>query len=261
MHTRRTWVNLVLGSALAMTLAACGSASSPGASSSQHGAASNNLLAGKSAAQVLSLAMAAADAKGSVHLDTTNTGSGGSGGNTFDVNKDAGKQTISEGSNGNASEVVVSGVGYMKGDTTFLQNAFGFPATLASTYAEQWISFKSTDPGYQQVVDGDTLGSVLSDSTPSGTLTLMGTSVVDGKRVVGVSGGLPPNVSGNGATGSVVLYVSTTSPFLPVELVEQGSLNGHSGTTTVVFSNWREDVSVVAPVNATPISSLASSSA
>jgi hypothetical protein len=90
---------------------------------------------------------------------------------------------------------------------------------------------------------------------------LKGTSVIDGKNVLAVSGGLPANLSGTGATGSTVLYVSMTAPFLPVKLVEQGSAEGQSGTTTVVFSNWGEDVLALAPTNATPFSALTTSAA
>jgi len=205
--------------------------------------------------------MAAAMAKGSVHLVSTDTGAGGPGGSTYDVGRSEGKQTVSGATTGTSSLVLVSGVAYVQGDATFLENAFGLPANAASTYAGMWISFRSTDTGYEQIVDGDTLASALADSTPTGALALKGTSVIDHKTVLAVSGGLPRNASGTGATGSVVLCVSTTAPFLPVELVEQGTVSGQSGTTTVVFSNWGEDVLALAPTNATPISALTTSAA
>jgi hypothetical protein len=205
--------------------------------------------------------MAAATAQGSVHLVSTDTGSGGPASSTYDINRDDGKQTVSGAASGTATFVVISGVAYVNGSATFLQNSFGFPANAAATYAGKWISFQSTDAGYQEVVDGDTLASALTDSTPSGALTLKGTSKLDGKNVLGVSGGLPSNLSGQGATGSLVLYVSTTAPFLPVELVEAGTADGHSGTTTVVFSNWGEDVLALAPTNVTPFSALTASAA
>lgn len=260
MNERRKWVGSILGMTLAVSLAACSSSPGPGASSA-HGVTTGNALDGKSATEVVSLAMAAATAKGSVHLVSTDTGTGGPGGSTYDVGRNEGKQAVSGGTIGTASLVVVSGIAYVHADATFLQNAFGFPANMASTYAGTWISFRSTDTGYQQVADGDTLASALSDSTPSGSLTLKGTSVIDGKNVIAVSGGLPSNLSRTGATGSLALYVSTIAPFLPVKLVEQGAVSGHSGTTTVMFSNWGEDVRALAPTNATPISTLTTSSA
>jgi hypothetical protein len=258
---RRKWISPILGTTLALGLAACGSSSGSGASSDHAASTTGITLVGKSASQVVSIAMAAATAKGSVHLVSTDTGAGAPGGSTYDVARNEGKQTVSGGTTGTASLVLISGVAYVQGDAAFLQNTFGFPANAASTYAGMWISFQSTDTGYQQIVDGDTLASALADSTPSGAVALKGTSVIDHKTVLAVSGGLPPNVSGAGVTGSVVLYVSTTAPFLPVELVEQGTVSGQSGTTTVVFSTWGEDVLVLAPTNATPISALTTSAA
>ena len=259
MSDKRKWVGSIFGTTLAVSLAACSASPSPGASSAPHGATTRNALVGKSASQVVALAMAAAAAKGSVHFVSTDTGTGGPGGSTFDVSRNTGKQTVSGATSGSASFVVISGVAYVQADATFLQNSFGFPANAASTYAERWISFQSTDTGYQQVVDGDTLASAMTDSTPSGTLTLRGASTIDGEHVLAVSGGLPANLSGSGATGSLVLYVSSTSPFLPVKVVERGTVSGQSGTTTIVFSNWGEDVVALAPTNATPISALTAS--
>jgi hypothetical protein len=258
---RRNWIGPILGACLAMGLVACGSSSGPGASSAHEAATAGITLVGKSASQVVSISMAAATAKGSVHLVSTDTGAGGPGESTYDIGRNEGKQTVSGAATGTSSLVLVSGVAYVQGDATFLENAFGFPASAAATYAGTWISFQSTDTGYEQIVDGDTLVSALADSTPNGALALKGTSVIDHKTVLAVSGGLPPDVSGTGVTGSVVLYVSTTAPFLPVELVEQATLSGKSGTTTVLFSNWGEDVLALAPTNATPISALTASPA
>ncbi len=261
MNKTRKLAGPILGITLVLGLAACGTSPSLGASPAHSTATTGNSLVGKSASQVVALAMAAATAKGSVHLVSTDTGSGGPDGSTYDVSRTEGKQTESGGASGTATLVLVAGVAYVNADATFLQNGFGFPANDASAFAGRWISFQSTDSGYQQIVDGDTLSSALSDSTPSGILTLKGTSVVDGKNVLAVSGGLPVSLLGDGATGSTVLYVSATAPFLPVKLVEQGSADGQSGTTTVLFSSWGEDVLALAPTNATPFSSLTTSAA
>jgi hypothetical protein len=155
--------------------------------------------------------------------------------------------------------LVVPGAAYLRGDAAFLQNGLGFSVSGAASYAGKWISFGPADPGYQQLVSGDTLGSALSESTPSGTLTLTPTRTVGGRQVVGVSGGLPPDMARGGATGSVVLYVSTTAPYLPVEVVERGSLGGQSGTATITFSGWGEPVVVQAPAGAVAFASLPAS--
>jgi hypothetical protein len=214
-------------------------------------------LSGKTAGQVMAVTVAAAKAQGSVHLGSVNT-SGPAGGGTYDVGASEGRQTVVGGTAGNAELLVVPGHAYVKGDAAFLKNSFGFPASFASSYAGKWISFVPSDPGYQQIVDGDTLSSALVESTPTGTLTLTPTRTVDGQTVEGVSGGLPHDISQAGAKGSVVVYVSTNPPYLPVEVVTTGSLDGQSGTTVVTFSRWGEAVAITAPGGATPISSISS---
>jgi hypothetical protein len=214
----------------------------------------SNGLSGKTAKQVLIVTVAAAESQGSVHLANTNT-SGPQGGGTYDVSGTEGQQTVT-GGQGNANLLVVPGHAYLQGDAAFLKNSFGFPASVASQYAGKWISFVPSDPGYQQVVGGDTLSSALTESTPTGGLTLTPTRTLDGQTVEGISGGLPRNISQGGAKGSQVLYVSKTTPYLPVEVVTSGSLDGQAGTTVVTFSRWGESVSVLAPTGATPISSI-----
>jgi hypothetical protein len=214
-------------------------------------------LSGKTAAQVLAVTVAAAEAQGSAHLDNTNT-TGPAGGGTYDVSAREGEQTVTGGTQGNAVLLTVPGHAYLKGDAAFLQSSFGFPASVASSYAGKWISFVPSDPGYQQVVNGDTLPSALVESSPTGVLTLTPIRTIDGQTVEGVSGNLPSDISQAGATGSQVLYVSTTAPYLPVEVVTSGSLDGQSGTTVVTFSRWGESLAIVTPNGATPISSISS---
>jgi hypothetical protein len=212
-------------------------------------------LSGKTAKQVIAGTVAAAESRGSVHLANTNT-SGPPGGGTYDVSGAEGQQTVTDGAQGNANLLVVPGHAYLQGNASFLKNSFGFPASIASQYAGKWISFVPSDPGYQQVVDGDTLSSALTESTPTGALTITPARTLDGQTVEGISGGLPRNITQGGAKGSQVLYVSKTAPYLPVEVVTAGSLGGQSGTTVVRFSRWGESVSVVAPTDATPMSSI-----
>jgi hypothetical protein len=103
-----------------------------------------------------------------------------------------------------------------------------------------------------------TLDSALTDSAPTGTLTTTGPTRVDGRSVVEVSGGLGVNAP-TGTSGSQVLYVSDVSPYLPVMVLQHTTANGQRLTITVRFSNWGENVSVVAPSNAIPASSIGTS--
>lgn len=216
---------------------------------------SNGGLSGKTPNQVLATTVAAATAKGSVHLATTNS-NGATGGGTYDIRASEGRQTVYDGGQGSADLLVLPGSAYVKGDEPFLENSFGLSASSASQYAGKWISFAPSDPGYQQIVAGDTLASALTESTPTGSLTLTPTRTIDAQSVVGLSGGLPRDDLQGGAKGSQVLYVSTAAPYLPVEVVTKGSLDGQSGTTTVTFSRWGETISIAAPAGATPASSI-----
>jgi hypothetical protein len=202
--------------------------------------------------------MAAAKRQGSVHLNESDIPPGGG---TYDVASDRGKQTISEGSQGDAVLLVLPDIAYMKGDAAFLENSLGLSISNASQYAQKWISFVPSDTAYnyQQIVSGDTLGSALSESVPSGRLRLTSERTVDGQNVVGLSGGLADTLSQGGAKGSEVLYVSDVAPYLPVELVESGTYEGHSGSSTLTFSSWGEPISVTAPSGATPESAISTS--
>lgn len=216
-----------------------------------------NGLAGRSAAQVLAMTTAASKRQGSVHMTESDkpTGSG-----TYDVGSTRGMQTITDGSEGNASLLVLPGIAYLKGDAEFLETQVGLSVSNASLYAQRWISFVPNDSAYdyQQLVAGDTLGSALSESTPSGRLTLTSQRSVDGQSVVGLSGGLGA-LTPSGAKGTEILYVSTVAPYLPVEFVLSGTYEGQAVNTTLTFSDWGEPISVTAPSGATPESSISTS--
>ena len=241
----------VLGALGAAIILAVGLVLALGSSSAANG------LAGKSASQVLAETMAAAKRQGSVHLAESDKPTGGG---TYDVGPNRGRQTISQGSEGNATLLVLPGIAYLKGDTEFLQSQLGLSISNASLYQQRWISFVPSDTAYdyQQLVAGDTLSSALSESTPSGRLTLTSDRTVDGQSVVGVSGGLGA-LSPSGAKGSEILYVSTVAPYLPVEFVLSRTYEGHSGRTILTFSDWGEPISVAAPSGATPASAISSS--
>lgn len=219
------------------------------------GCGSSGGLSGKTAAQVLALANAAATAKRSVHLASTTSVAGQSQTSIYDVSTSQGIQTLS-GSTGSSTVIVVNGVAYQKGDAAFLQKAEGFPASAASELAGRWISFKPGDNGYQQISSGDTLSSALTEATPTGTLTLLKPTSVDGQAAVGVTGGLAADAAQSGVTGTEVLYVAEDAPHLPIQVVLHVTQAGQPGSATVTFSHWGESVNETAPTAAVPISAL-----
>lgn len=211
-------------------------------------------LATKTPLEVLGLSLMGARATGSVHLDETDNGASSVHG-TYDVATRQGVQTISGGDQGNARFVVLPSIAYVDADAAFLQNALGMPALEALHYGGQWLSVGPGDPIYAQIVSGVTLPSALRESTPTGHLT-MARATFDGRAVMAVRGGLPKDATSSGATGTTTLYVSTTAPYLPVAVVEHGTVAGQSGTTTIRFSAWHEVVTAPVPTGATPIGTI-----
>jgi hypothetical protein len=221
------------------------------------GGGPSNGLAGKSASEVLAATMIAARQRGSVHQLESDKPSGGG---TYDVGANEGKQTISDGNEGSATLLVLPGMAYLKADASFLQNQLGTSIASASQYAQHWISFQPSYANWTELVAGDTFASALTDATPVGKLSLTAVRTVDGQNVVGVSGDVAADLLPTGARGSEVLYVSIVAPYLPVELVTSGTFQGQSVSSTLTFSDWGERISVAAPSGATPSSALSSSS-
>lgn len=239
---------LILGSVIALVALAAGAGTFVLGRSSG--------LSGKTAGQVLNLTMAAARAEGSLRLVVVDTGAS-AGTSTYDVARSDGIQKTSTPDSGSSTLFVISGEAFLQADQAFLENGLGFPGALATAAAGQWISFQPSDPGYAQLVAGDTLSSALTESTPTGVLNLTPVRTMDGRQVVGISGGLTPDDAQGGATGTMTLYVSDSAPYLPVEAVVTGTLSGQSGRSTLTFSHWGEAVSVSAPSSSTPYSLLA----
>lgn len=195
-------------------------------------------------------ALAAAQAAGSVHVDMVSSSASGRVVYSTDVSSTAGRQVITV-AGGEATVLDVAGVGYVSGNPAALVGFFGFPPSASARLTGRWVSFRSGQPYYQQVVDAVTLGSALGVVRLSGRLSSKGMESVGGQRVVGVRG-IAPSVPGVPAGTKATLYVTTTGRLLPVSYQEV------SGSTrlSAVFSRWGEKVSVAAPRDAVPITSV-----
>lgn len=237
-------------------IALVGTVNLAGCTSTKSSSASSNGLSGKTPAQVVAVAEAAATAKGSVHWVAQNCALIGT--CVTDVASGTGKQTISTTSDGNATFVVLPSMAYLQADATWLHEVMSFTPKSASIYAGQWMSDPSTDvTTYQNWAQGvtleTTLENILPTATPAIPLAFTKTSTFDGKSVVGVSGAIP---SGTGPAGSEVLYISTAAPYLPVADVQHETVNGKSGTGTALYSDWGKPISVTAPTTVIPFSSV-----
>ncbi len=199
-------------------------------------------------------ALAAAQAADSVHVEMISSSASGRAVYSTDVSSTAGRQVITIAGGGEATVLDVAGIGYVSGNPAALVGFFGFPPSASARLTGRWVSFRSGQPYYQQVVDAVTLGSALGVVRLSGRLTSKGMESVGGQRVVGVRG-IAPSVPGVPAGTRATLYVATTGRLLPVSYQEA------SGSTrlSAVFSRWGETVSVAAPRGAIPISSVVKS--
>jgi hypothetical protein len=100
---------------------------------------------------------------------------------------------------------------------------------------------------------GILLASMLSEVTPGGTLKTTKTSTLQHKLVVGVTG--KPNIHLGLASGTETVYVATTLPHVPVELIASDLVQGQRATFVITFTNWGKNFHVTKPATSIPISS------
>ena len=238
-------VAFIAGLISSVGLAACSSSTS-----------SANPFAGKTPGQVLALSKAALLAKGSVHVVEDDNFSGATQHIVSDAGTSQGKQVITS-STGNLTILLVSAqMAFIQGDSTYFEQTFNLPQDEATKYAGQWIAVPSSSSSYAPLVTFLTVSSVMTGETPSAPLRLTKPTTIDGKSVVGVSGGLG-QYEPSGFHGTQVLYISAVAPYLPVSVVyHETNGNGKTITATDHVSDYGESVSVTTPANSIPISSI-----
>ena len=215
-------------------------------------------FAGKTPAQVLAMAHAAALAKGSQHwVEDVKIGSGTSLQFVTDAGTPQGKQTIT-GTSGTGTVLLVSAqMAYAKGDATFLEQNLQVPSDEASTYAGRWIAVPSSSPSFGGLTLGLTVPPLLPREAPSAPLRLTKLTTIDGKSVMGVTGGFDTSEAAEGWVGTQVLYISTVAPYVSIAMTQHGTM---AGGATITDSNhtsdYGESVVVTAPSGSIPISSI-----
>jgi hypothetical protein len=215
--------------------------------------AAPNGLSGLSAVQIRAVAIESALGHGTVHMVVT-----GPAPTTLDVAASSGVQVISEGGHQVAQIAVLLNTAYLNGSATFLAQSVGLSQSIASDYANRWISFERSDGNlFQAVAGGVTLPSALDQSLPTGRLTVTPERTVDGQSVVGIVG--TTRVPGsNPFTATVTAYVSSAAPHDFVKVVLVAVSSHATRTETVSFSNWGEPLEVEAPTGAVAYSSIGS---
>jgi hypothetical protein len=136
--------------------------------------------------------------------------------------------------------LVVDGTAYVNINQLAMTSLFQAPAGVAQQFANKWLYFRSSDQAYKTITETLTLGSLLQQVTPTGAVSKLAPTVINGRSVIGLRGELPGKLSGT-------LYVSATGSPLPVEEISPTA----SGTTTAIFSSWGEPVNVTPPAGAT----------
>ena len=235
---RRSYVLLIL--VFAFLAGACGAPSTGG-------------LTGKSAAEVIALAQAAATREGSFHfIDQTGTGKHAQV-LVGDSSATAGEQEV-KGPNGDLEVRRVGSTIYVNASELVLTSALKLDAANSAAYAGKWLSLDKSDAPYETVAKALDPSSEISPYTPVSNLTIGKVSTLRGRSVLAVSGTAS---SSAGAQATATLYVSTTAPYVPVggSLVGTGSTT--SNTEVVAFTAWGEKVQPEVPAGSTPYSTLA----
>jgi len=214
--------------AFALLIAGCGSSSS------------GNGVASKSPSEILAAAKSAADSASSVNI----AGSLKSGGMQITLNMDlasghGGRGQISEG--GLSFElIVVSNTAYFRGSPAFYSHIGG--ASAAQLFQGKWLKAPTTGGELASLASLTNLGKLLAEALASSDTPVTGPpTTVAGQPVVELK-----DTTKNGS-----LYVATTGPPYPIEIVKRGSEAGH-----LLFSRWNEPVTLTAPAGAIDLSQL-----
>jgi hypothetical protein len=229
---------VVLAAAASLMLACSGSSKPKGSGSKTP----TVKLIDKSAADILAAATAATTAKGSVHIVITSKQGNRTGTIVNDTGAASGRQVITLGSQ-HIEIRLVDNIAYVYANEAALKDFFQFPAALAKKYANKWLSFSSTDRGFDEISDTLDMPTLVNTLTLTGALTKTGVTTVNGTEVIGIRG---TDKQGGAAT----LYIATTGEPLPVQLVS----TNEGETDTGVFSKWGEAVDVKAPSGAVSVS-------
>jgi hypothetical protein len=215
---------------------------------SSAGASTPTTLTGLSAQQIMSTSIKAAIAKKSATTVVT----------TSVLSIKVKEVTISGPHSGTGSEVIdghkgeviyLNGVVYAKFDAYLVNFNYG---VKDNAVANKWISITKGRKFYSSLSSGITFPSVLQEMQPVGTLSASAPKIINGVSAIGITGN--PSPSSGTTTGSETMYVATTAPFLPVEVLIKAVSSGITVVLTVIPKNWSVPVSVTAPKVFTSIS-------
>ena len=238
---RRTGSAIALAAVAAVAVSACGSSSSSSSSSSGSGGSKSNGISSKSANQILSSAVSAADSAKSLHVAGAVKNGGESIGLDLSIVSGKGASgTISEGSAG-FKLVQVGGNYYIQPSPAFLLK-FTHSQAGVQLFKGKWLRATSSDSGFQSFGQLTSIDGLMGSLTKShGTLSKGSTSTLDGQPVIAV----------NSSKGGTV-YVATTGKPYPLQLSK------HTGGQTgkVTFSQYNTSFPISPPSSSISITQL-----
>ena len=144
---------------------------------------------------------------------------------------------------------------YIEGNAEGLVNEMGFSSSEADSIAGKWISVATTDSPYASITSAVILPGALTELEPAKPLSLTTDTTRGGHPVVGVRGGLP---GGNPktVTGTVVFYVSTVDPAVPLAFAAREASGGKTQSDVGTFTRWGRPVRLAVPTDTVALSSL-----
>jgi hypothetical protein len=246
---KRTASAIAVAALAAVAVSACGSSSSGGSSSasssSSSASAASNGVASKSADEILTTAITAAEAAKSVHVAGSIQSGAESVGLDLQIVQGKGATgTISEGSV-SFKLVAVGGNFYILPDAAFLQKSAHSQAA-AQLLKGKWLKGSSTDANFASFGKLTSIKSLMGSLTQAhGTLTKGSTSTLGGQPVIALN-------SSKGGT----MYVATTGTPYPLQVSKNSG--GQSGKVT--FSDYNKAFTITAPASSINIDQLAQGS-
>ncbi len=169
-----------------------------------------------------------------------------------DVAGTRGRQRISftlQAKKGSFTVLVVRRTAYLRGTALALQGYLGFTAAQASQFHGRWISVPASNKKYADLAASVTLPSFLQDIYPTAPLALA-KARLGGQTRIGVRG----THRESGLKFVEEVFPKARPPLLPVAVADVEPTKGF--LDEIKISRWNERVSVQAPANAVPISTV-----
>jgi len=146
---------------------------------------------------------------------------------------------------------VVKGIVYVYANRGGLFIQFG---VKEPQFVDKWIEVTPTFLGYSQMEGGVLLASILAELPPTGALTTTKVLRAHGVRAVAIMG--RPNTRSGFSSGKETIYVSTKTPYLPIEVTISGVTTGNVRDFEVTFSGWGKAFRIVRPAGTVPVAEL-----